>query len=118
MPQQIELRNIALQAAQPLVHGVSLTLQRGRVLALVGSSGSGKSLTCACSNNELYPVIIDPGENRYWVRKIRPLESDDTNFLQKLKEQIPAFLYYAWYDERTSGALSTFLKPLPTACCL
>ena len=47
-----------------------------------------------CSNNELYPVIIDPGENRYWVRKIRPLESDDTNFLQKLKEQIPAFLYY------------------------
>ena len=25
MPQQIELRNIALQAAQPLVHGVSLT---------------------------------------------------------------------------------------------
>ncbi|HHL9771822.1 TPA: hypothetical protein ACRBOG_001730, partial [Escherichia coli] len=24
MPQQIELRNIALQAAQPLVHGVSL----------------------------------------------------------------------------------------------
>ena len=42
MPQQIELRNIALQAAQPLVHGVSLTLQRGRVLALVGGSGSGK----------------------------------------------------------------------------
>ncbi|GHK91378.1 hypothetical protein ECZU18_09590 [Escherichia coli] len=41
MPQQIELRNIALQAAQPLVHGVSLTLQRGRVLALVGGSGSG-----------------------------------------------------------------------------
>ncbi|HHG9759069.1 TPA: nickel import ATP-binding protein NikD, partial [Escherichia coli] len=27
MPQQIELRNIALQAAQPLVHGVSLTLK-------------------------------------------------------------------------------------------
>ncbi|WP_249449680.1 ATP-binding cassette domain-containing protein, partial [Escherichia coli] len=49
MPQQIELRNIALQAAQPLVHGVSLTLQRGRVLALVGSSGSGKSLTCAAA---------------------------------------------------------------------
>lgn len=49
MPQQIELRNIALQAAQPLVHGVSLTLQRGRVLALVGGSGSGKSLTCAAT---------------------------------------------------------------------
>ena len=49
MPQQIELRDIALQAAKPLVHGVSLTLQRGRVLALVGGSGSGKSLTCAAT---------------------------------------------------------------------
>lgn len=47
-----------------------------------------------CSNNELFPVIIDTGETRYWVRKIMPLESDDTNFLQKLKAQIPAFLYY------------------------
>ena len=56
-----------------------------------------------CSNNELYPVIIDPGENRYWVRKIRPLESDDTNFLQKLREQIPAFLYYLQHR-----SLSTF----------
>lgn len=41
MPQQIELRDIALQAAQPLVHGVSLTLQRGRVLALVGVAVAG-----------------------------------------------------------------------------
>lgn len=47
-----------------------------------------------CSNNELFPVIIDVGETRYWVRKIMRLDSDDTNFLQKLKEQIPAFLYY------------------------
>lgn len=49
MPQQIELQNIALQAERPLVHGVSLTLKRGRVLALVGGSGSGKSLTCAAA---------------------------------------------------------------------
>ncbi len=28
MPQQIELRDIALQAAQPLVHGVSLTQRK------------------------------------------------------------------------------------------
>ena len=47
-----------------------------------------------CSNNELFPVIIDKGETRYWVRKVMRLDSDDTNFLQKLKEQIPAFLYY------------------------
>lgn len=47
-----------------------------------------------CSNNELFPVIIDVGETSYWVRKVMRLDSDDTNFLQKLKEQIPAFLYY------------------------
>lgn len=47
-----------------------------------------------CSNNELFLVIIDMGETRYWVRKVMRLDSDDTNFLQKLKEQIPAFLYY------------------------
>ena len=47
-----------------------------------------------CSNNELFPVIIDVGETRCWVRKVMRLDSDDTNFLQKLKEQIPAFLYY------------------------
>ena len=47
-----------------------------------------------CSNNELPPVIIDVGETRYWVRKINRLESDDTEFLQKLKAEIPAFLYF------------------------
>lgn len=38
MPQHIELQNIALQADRPLVHDVSLTLKRGRVLALVGAA--------------------------------------------------------------------------------
>lgn len=47
-----------------------------------------------CSNNEHLPVIIDVGETRYWVRKINRLQSDDTNFLQKLKTEIPAFLYH------------------------
>lgn len=47
-----------------------------------------------CSNNEYLPILIDAGETRYWVRKIETLQSDDTNFLQKLKEEIPAFLYF------------------------
>ena len=47
-----------------------------------------------CSNNEYLPVIIDAGETRYWVRKINPLQNDETNFLQKLKEEIPAFLFF------------------------
>ncbi len=47
-----------------------------------------------CSNNEHLPVIIDAGETRYWVRKIVPLENDDTDFLKKLKDEIPAFLHF------------------------
>ena len=47
-----------------------------------------------CSNNEHLPVIIDAGETRYWVRKIDRLQSDDTDFLRKLKAEIPAFLYH------------------------
>ena len=47
-----------------------------------------------CSNNEHLPVIIDPGETRYWVRKVERLTVDDTNFLAKAKEEIPAFLYF------------------------
>ena len=47
-----------------------------------------------CSNNEYLPVIIDVGETRYWVRKIDRLQLDDTDFLQKLKAEIPAFLYH------------------------
>ena len=46
-----------------------------------------------CSNNESLPVIIDEGETRYWVRKISSLQADDTNFLEKLKAEIPAFLF-------------------------
>lgn len=55
-----------------------------------------------CSNNESLPVIIDPGETRYWVRKIHSLESDDTNFLQKLTAEIPAFLYFLQHRQLTT----------------
>ena len=66
-----------------------------------------------CSNNEYLPVVIDPGETRYWVRKIERLKSDDTAFLDKVKTEIPAFLHHLserqlstteesrmWFDSR------------------
>lgn len=53
MNQQLELQDIRLRADGPLVCGVSLTLRRGRVLALVGASGSGKSLTCSALTGTL-----------------------------------------------------------------
>lgn len=59
-----------------------------------------------CSNNESLPVIIDPGETRYWVRKIHHLENDDTHFLQKLIEEIPAFLYFLQHRRLTTQNVS------------
>ena len=47
-----------------------------------------------CSNNEHLPVIIDPGETRYLVRKVERLTVEDTNFLAKAKEEIPALLHF------------------------
>lgn len=50
-----------------------------------------------CSNNEYLPVVIDPGETRYWVRKIPKLTTDDTTFLEKIRYEIPAFLHALTY---------------------
>ena len=55
-----------------------------------------------CSNNEDTPVLIEPGETRYWMRKINPLKNDDTSFLQKLITEIPAFLYFLQHRQLTT----------------
>ena len=60
-----------------LVHGISLAVQRGQVLALVGASGSGKSLTCSGLQGILPPGVrrtggqglIAEGDN---TRPVRP----------------------------------------------
>lgn len=46
------------------------------------------------SNNETNPVYIEPGEVRYWVRKIPVLKHDNVNLLKELEHEVPAFLYY------------------------
>ena len=40
-----------------LVRDLSLTLHRGEILALVGASGSGKSMTCAGAQDVLPPGV-------------------------------------------------------------
>jgi hypothetical protein len=47
-----------------------------------------------CSNNEDSPVIIEQAETRYWVRKIRPLEKENSRILSMLKAEIPQFLHF------------------------
>ncbi len=47
-----------------------------------------------CSNNENTFILIDSNEIRFWVRKIKPFESEDTEFLSKLIKEIPSFLQF------------------------
>ena len=47
-----------------------------------------------CSNNEDNFIKIDGNETRFWVRKIPPIKQEETDFLEKLIAEIPAFLSY------------------------
>jgi len=45
-----------------------------------------------CSNNEDSFIKIDAHETRFWVRKIPSLKREDTDFLDQLAQEVPAFL--------------------------
>lgn len=47
-----------------------------------------------CSNNETSFIKIDADEIRFWVLKIEKFEKEDVHFLEKLIQEIPAFLFY------------------------
>ena len=47
-----------------------------------------------CSNNEENFIQIDESEIRFWILKIRPIKSENTEFLNQLIEEIPFFLKY------------------------
>lgn len=47
-----------------------------------------------CSNNEDNFIFIDPGEIRYWIRKLQPLAVDNKDLLKELRQEIPCFIQY------------------------
>jgi len=47
-----------------------------------------------CSNNEENFIQIDESEIRFWILKIRPIKSENTEFLNELIEEIPFFLKF------------------------
>ncbi|MFH6964700.1 primase-helicase family protein [Flavobacterium plurextorum] len=47
-----------------------------------------------CSNNETSFIKIDADEIRFWIIKVHRYKKEDVNFLKKLIEEIPAFLYF------------------------
>ncbi|WP_251009893.1 DUF5906 domain-containing protein [Tenacibaculum dicentrarchi] len=59
-----------------------------------------------CSNNERSFIKIQPGEIRFWVRKIKPFQKEDEGFLEKLISEIPAFfnflIHREYYTENTT----------------
>lgn len=55
-----------------------------------------------CSNNELNPIYIEQGENRYWVRKIQTLTSDNPNLLSEMKKELPALRWFLQHRQLTS----------------
>ena len=58
-----------------------------------------------CSNNEAFPLVIDPEETRYWVRKVPPLIKDEPDILSTIKYEMPAFI-----RRLRSRRLSTFCE--------
>lgn len=47
-----------------------------------------------CSNNEDNFIQIDENEIRFWVIKVNPLKSENTEYMKYLKSEIPHFLSY------------------------
>jgi hypothetical protein len=55
-----------------------------------------------CSNNEDSFIQIEPGETRYWVRKLKKIARANVNLLEELKAEIPAFLHFINTRELTT----------------
>ncbi|MDV3794392.1 hypothetical protein CMU23_06920 [Elizabethkingia anophelis] len=47
-----------------------------------------------CSNNEDNFIQIDENEIRFWIIKVKPIKSENTEFLNNLVEEIPYFLRF------------------------
>ena len=47
-----------------------------------------------CSNNEESFIKIDANETRFWVIKVPTLKKEDTDFLENLIQEIPAFMHF------------------------
>ena len=59
-----------------------------------------------CSNNVERPVIIEPGETRFWVIQLPKLKSDDTQLLDKMTYEIPAFLEFLIHRKMSTKCVS------------
>jgi peptide/nickel transport system ATP-binding protein len=74
----LEIENLHVWfGAKEVVHGVSLTLERGEVLGLVGESGSGKSVTSLAILGLLDPAARVEGSIRWQGRELLGLTNKE-----------------------------------------
>jgi len=59
-----------------------------------------------CSNNEDNFIKIDANETRFWVIKIPIIEKENTDFLENLIKEIPAFIHFLEHRELSSQHLT------------
>jgi hypothetical protein len=59
-----------------------------------------------CSNNEDSFIQIDPGETRYWVRKVPKIKRINIHLFEELKKEIPAFLHFLITRKMTTKSQS------------
>ncbi|MDX5583528.1 MAG: DUF5906 domain-containing protein, partial [Aureibaculum sp.] len=59
-----------------------------------------------CSNNEDNFIKIDANETRFWVIKIPIIEKENTDFLENLIREIPAFMHFLEHRELSSKHLT------------
>ncbi len=59
-----------------------------------------------CSNNEEDGIVIQPGETRFWVIKVKTIPEKDPNLLEKLISEIPYFLYFLKHHDIKSPKVS------------
>ncbi|MEH6827085.1 ABC transporter ATP-binding protein [Parasphingorhabdus sp.] len=84
-----EIRNLAVDiAGKRLVENVSLTVEPGQCTALIGASGSGKSLTC------LSPFGLTPGVvSGSMILDGIDLGSADTRHLRDVRRRLTGFVF-------------------------
>jgi hypothetical protein len=56
-----------------------------------------------CSNNEKTPIIIPQEEVRFWVRKIKPVESDNVHLLTQMEYEVSHLLHFLSNRKLSTG---------------
>ena len=95
----LELKNVSMSFQdRRILDDVSLQVQRGEILVIIGPSGSGKSTLL-----RLMIGLLKPDSGQIWVdgREISHLDEDDLNQIRRNMGMV--FQYSALFDSMTVG---------------